>query len=108
MPARALLLQLNLDPSVVNITMIGLMAAIFWLFIIRPQARRQKEQTAFQDAVSKGDRVVTNAGILGRVSKIDKEGGVVTLEVSKNTYLEVTSGSLSRELTEAKYGETKA
>jgi len=104
---RVLFLQLNIDPSLVSPIMIGLMAAIFWLFIIRPQARRQKQQTVFQDEVQKGDRVVTNAGILGKVSKVDSKEGVVTLEVSKGTYLEVTSGSISRELTEAKYGTDK-
>ena len=105
---RTLFLQLNLDPSMVNIVMIGLMAAIFWLFIIRPQARRQKEQSSFQDELKKGDRVITNAGILGRINKIDAEGGVVTLEVGKGTYIEVTAGSISRELTVAKYGKEEA
>ncbi len=101
----ALFLQAPANSTYTSMLMIALMAGIFWLFILRPQARRQKQQTSFQEAVSKGDRVVTSSGILGRVSKVDKENGIVTLEVGKGSYLDFTAGSISRELTEAKYGE---
>ena len=105
----ALLLQESvIPPNLVTPLMFGLMIGIFWLFIIRPQNRRQKQQTNFQEALSKGQRVVTTSGILGRISKLDKEAGTVTLEAGKNTYLELTASSISRELTEAKYGDDAA
>jgi len=88
--------------------MIGLMAAIFWLFILRPQQRRQKQQVSFQEAVKKGDKVVTSSGILGRVTKVDSEEQTITLEVGKGTYLDFTAGSVSRDLTEAKYGAAES
>ncbi len=108
MDFQALFLQLELSPSMTTPVMLGLMLAIFYFFLIRPQAQRQKKQAAFQDAVKKGDNVVTSAGIMGRVSKIDKEGGSVTLEVGKNTYIDFTLGSISHDLTVAKYGETES
>ena len=107
MEFQALFLQLDISPNMTTPIMLGLMLAIFYFFLIRPQAQRQRKQTAFQDAIKKGDKVVTSAGIIGRVSKIDKEEGIITLEAGKNTYLDFTVGSISHDLTVAKYGESE-
>ena len=107
MQASAIFLQAGTSAGYINMIMIALMVGIFYLFILRPQQRRQKEQADFQDTIKKGDQVVTNAGILGRVSKIDKEAGTITLEVSKGNYIDFTTGSMSRDLTLAKYGKDK-
>ena len=101
------LLQSGLSPGLINGGMFALLLVIFYFFLIRPQNQRQKQQVAFQDAIKKGDKVITGSGILGRVSKVDKEEGTVTLEVGKNNYIEMTLGSVSRELTEGKYGSAK-
>ncbi len=66
--------------------------------MIRPQAKRQKEQKLFQDSLDKNKDVVTSSGILGRISKI--EDSIVTLEVSPKVYIRVTKNAISKELTE--------
>lgn len=108
MPPTALFLQTSLDPTVVNIGMFGLLLIVFYFFLIRPQARRQKQQASFESTIAKGQKVVTTSGILGRVSKVDRDTGTVTIEASKGTYLELTNSSISRELTEARYGGADA
>ena len=105
MATRVLFLQLALDPTLINTIMFGLLLIVFYFFLIRPQARRQKQQAAFEEQVRKGQQVVTTSGILGRVSKVDKEAGTVTIEASKGTYLELLASSISRELTEARHGD---
>jgi preprotein translocase subunit YajC len=97
-----LLLQAGAGSS--SILFFGLMLAIFWLFMIRPQMKRQREQRAFQDALSKGTEVVTASGLLGKITKID--GEIVTLEVSPKTYLRVTKNAISKELTQSLYATT--
>ena len=47
------------------------MIAIFWLLIIRPQMKRQKDHQAKIAGVKKGDQVVTAGGLLGKVIKVD-------------------------------------
>jgi len=74
----------------------GLVFLVFWLFMIRPQMKKQKEQRSFSENIAKGDEVVTNSGIVGRVNKI--EGNFVTIESSKS-YIKVLTSSISRELT---------
>ncbi|WP_427964994.1 preprotein translocase subunit YajC [Altererythrobacter sp.] len=47
------------------------MIVIFWIFIIRPQMKRQKEHQAKIGGLKKGDQVVTAGGLVGKVVKVD-------------------------------------
>ena len=84
--------------SWINLILIVSMFLVFWLLMIRPQAKRQKEQKLFQESLDKNKDVVTSSGILGRISKI--EDSIVTLEVSPKVYIRVTKNAISKELTE--------
>lgn len=53
---------------------------VFYFLIIRPQGRRQKEHQSFLTALKRGDEVVTNSGILGRIEGLTDQ--YVTLEVA--------------------------
>ena len=44
--------------------------AIFWFLLIRPQQKRMKEHQAKLAAIGRGDTVITNGGLVGKVSKI--------------------------------------
>ena len=68
-----------------QIGMIGFMVVIFYLLIIRPQRKRQKEHDQMITALNIGDEVATNAGILGKVRKVDDH--YVILKVAENTEL---------------------
>lgn len=80
---------------------LGAMFLIFWLFFIRPQNKKQKEQKNFLAELDKGKEIVTTSGILGRITKIEDE--IVTIEVASKVYLRITKGSVSKEMTEAVY-----
>lgn len=86
-------------PGWVNMVFLVAMIAIFWLFMIRPQQKKQKEQTTFLDALEKGEEVVTASGIIGRINKIEDQ--IVTLEVGVKTYIRVTKNAISKEMTQA-------
>lgn len=75
-----------------------LILAVFYFFIIRPQSQKQKKQNKFIQALEKGDDVVTTSGILGKITKIDDN--IITLEVGQKSYIRITRGAISRELTE--------
>jgi preprotein translocase subunit YajC len=76
-----------------------LMFVVIFFFFIRPQAKKQKEQVKFLEALDKGDEVVTASGLIGRINKI--EGSIVTLAIGEKTFIRVTKGSVSKEMTEA-------
>lgn len=48
------------------------MVVIFWFLIIRPQMKRQKEHQAKVGGLKKGDQVVTQGGLVGKVIKVDE------------------------------------
>lgn len=54
-----------------------LIFVVFWFLMIRPQQKRMKEHRALVSAAKKGDKVVTNGGILGTITKaVDGENDV--------------------------------
>ncbi len=77
--------------------------AVMYFFMIRPQVKRQKEQTAFSTKLDKGQEVVTASGIIGRINKI--EGEIVTLEVDTKTYIRFSKSAISKEMTEQLFGK---
>ena len=63
------------DPSMLII--IGVFAVFMYLFMIRPQQKRQKEHRDLVSSLSKGDEVVLNSGLLGKITKVDENYVVV-------------------------------
>ena len=77
---------------------LGLMIVVFWLFFIRPQAKKAKLQKTFIENLQKGDKVVTIAGIHGSINKVN-EDGTLSLEISPGSYLKIEKSSISQEWT---------
>ena len=77
---------------------LGLMIVVFWLFFIRPQAKKAKQQKTFIDNLQKGDKVVTIAGIHGKVNNLN-EDGTINLEVSPGSYIKIEKSAISMEWT---------
>jgi len=76
-----------------------LIVGVFYFFIIRPQSKMRKEQLTFSDNLEKGAEVVTSSGIIGRINKI--EDHIITLQVDTKTFIRITKGSVSKEMTES-------
>ncbi len=56
------------------------MVAIFYFLLIRPQQKKAKEHKALLDNLKRGDRIITNGGIIGTIVNIDDQ--IVNLEVA--------------------------
>lgn len=74
--------------------------AVFYFFMIRPQAKKAKEQKKFIENMTKGDKIVTIAGIHGKINKVN-EDGTLELEVSPGSYMKIERASISQEWTAA-------
>ncbi len=83
-----------------QLVMLGGIMVVFWFFMIRPQAKKAKEQKKFIDNMQKGDKVVTIAGIHGTISKVN-EDNTIQLEVSPGSYLKIERSSISLEWSQA-------
>jgi preprotein translocase subunit YajC len=78
----------------------GMIILVFWMFFIRPQTKKQKQQKKFIEDMQKGTKIVTIAGIHGTVNKIN-EDGTIQLEVSPGSYIKMEKASISMEMTAA-------
>jgi preprotein translocase subunit YajC len=64
-----------------------LMFVVLWFLMIRPQMKRAKEHKAMVEALAKGDEVVTNGGIIGKVTELGDN--YVRVEIAANTVVAV-------------------
>ena len=62
---------------------------LMYMFLIRPQQKRVKEQQALVRSLAAGDEVLLNSGIHGVVKEVEEESGVVWLEVAQDLELKV-------------------
>lgn len=76
--------------------------AIMWLFMIRPQQKRQKEIRKFQDALTFGSKVVTGGGIYGTVKSIDLVTNKIELEIARGVVITVDKNSVFADVNASK------
>lgn len=66
----------------ITLLMFGGLFVFMYLFIIRPQRKRQKEHQNLVSSLSKGDEVVMTSGLLGKIVKVDDN--YIVLDVGEN------------------------
>jgi preprotein translocase subunit YajC len=79
--------------------MVG-MFVVMYFFMIRPQAKRAKDQKKFGDSLVTDEKVVTTAGIHGRINRAN-EDGTLKIEISHNTFMTIERSAVSMEMTQA-------
>lgn len=76
-----------------SLIMLVVLFALFYFLLIRPQQKRQKEHREMTEKLAKGDEVVTQGGVLGRISKIGD--AFITLEIAEGTEIRVQRASVA-------------
>lgn len=71
-----------------------LIFVIFYVLLILPQRKRQKELKSMQENLKKGDKVLTTGGIWGTITNMGKT--TVTVQISDNTKVKMQRESISR------------
>lgn len=72
-----------------------LIFVVFYFLLIRPQQKRMKDHQAMLNAVRRGDKVVTNGGIIGTVTKVLTEERELQVEIAENVRIRVKQDMLS-------------
>lgn len=91
--------------GMMNMVLFGGIILVFYFFIIRPQAQKQKQQTAFANSLEKGKEVATTSGIIGKINKIEDD--FVFLQIDQKTFIKVFKSAVSKEMTDALTNEVK-
>lgn len=82
------------------------MFLVIYLFMIRPQMRRQKKEKAFQSGISKGSKVITTSGIHGKVVEVNEKDDTVVIETGAGK-IKMERSSISLELSKKLNPEKK-
>ena len=82
------------DPLTSVLIPMLLMLAIFYFFLIRPQAQRAKEHKDRMNSVRRGDTVITSGGMVGRVTKVSDTNDEIEIELADNLKVRVIKSSL--------------
>jgi preprotein translocase subunit YajC len=86
----------DLQSSLMGMLPIVLMFVVLWFVMIRPQMKKAKEHQAMVSALAKGDEVVTQGGLLGRVSKLGDNH--IGLEVAAGVEVQIQRSSVAQVL----------
>lgn len=70
--------------------------AIFWLLLIRPQQKKMKEQQKLLSELVKGDEVVTQSGIVGRITKAGEQ--YLTIEIANGVEVVIQRSAIGTKL----------
>jgi preprotein translocase subunit YajC len=95
-------LPLGAQPSgggqLTMLVMFGLIFVVFYLLMVRPQQKRQREHQKMLDDLQNGDRVMTAGGLIGQVVGIKEADGmrILVLKVAENTKIEVSRGHVQQ------------
>lgn len=95
------LLQAQGGPSAIPqvLIMVG-MVVVMYFFMIRPQAKRAKDQKKFVESMNEGEQIVTTAGIHARINRINPDG-TIQIEVSRGVFMTIERSAISMEMTAA-------
>ena len=79
-----------------ELVVLAMLFGLMYFMMIRPQMKRQKEHRAMVSALAKGDEVVSNGGLAGRVEEVGET--FLTIEIAPNVKVKLQKGAVSQVL----------
>jgi preprotein translocase subunit YajC len=68
---------------------------IMYFLLIRPRQKEQRKHDAMLNALQRGDRILTNGGIYGRIENVREKEGVLVVKVAEGVKVEVARSSVA-------------
>lgn len=75
--------------------LLGVFGLIFYFMLYRPQAKRVKEHKNLIASISKGDEVLTQGGMVGKVTKVTEEKDFIEIALNDSTNIVIQKGAVS-------------
>lgn len=80
-------------PNLIDFLPLIVLFAVFYFLLIRPQTKRVKEHKQMIDSLAKGDEVVTNGGLLGKIIELGDNFAVI--EIAQDVQVKVQRPSIA-------------
>jgi len=75
-----------------------LIIVVFYFFMIRPQMKRQKELRKYREGLKKGDKVITNGGIYGKVAEVKED--FISVEIAENVKVKMDKSAIVMDMSD--------
>tara|TARA_B100002049_G_scaffold191200_1_gene148193 strand:+ start:276 stop:614 length:339 start_codon:yes stop_codon:yes gene_type:complete len=75
--------------------MLAVFGLIFYFLLYRPQAKRVKEHKALVSSLSKGDEVMTQGGLVGRITKVSDDKDFIEIALNETNNIVVQKASIT-------------
>ncbi len=89
-----------------DIILLALFAAAVYSFLILPQQRRFRKRQQLIHELKAGMEVLTYGGLLGTVKEVNRDSGIVTIEVAPGMNLRFIAAAITDEFDAAVYAES--
>ena len=84
-----------------NMVMLVVLVILFYVLLVMPQQKRFKRHKEMVDTLKKGDRVLTAAGFIGTVDKIDSDKGEIVLDLGSGMKVTALRSSIQNKMSDA-------
>ena len=68
---------------------------IMYLFLIRPQQKKLKEHQAMLEALRRGDQIITQGGVVGKIVKVKDDANEVEVEIAKGVNVRIVKSTIA-------------
>lgn len=75
---------------------LGAIVIVFYLFMIRPQMKKAKEQKKYIEELKKGDKILTIGGIYGKIAEI-RDDATMIIEVEDGSKMKISKNAISQD-----------
>ncbi len=77
------------------VIMLLVFGAVFYFMIYRPQAKRVKEHKNLMAALAKGDEVLTQGGLVGKITKVSEDKDFIVISIAEGTEVTVQKAAVN-------------
>ncbi len=78
-----------------DLVMLLLIFGIMYFLLIRPQQKKLKQHAAMLDALRRGDQIITQGGIVGKIVRVKAESNEVEVEIAKDVTVRVVKSTIA-------------
>jgi len=82
--------------NTMSLVMMGAVLVVFYLFMIRPQMKKAKDQKKYLETLKKGDKILTIGGIYGKIVEV-REDATIIMEIEDGSKMKITKNAISND-----------
>ena len=87
------------DSAIPSLIMFGLIFAVMYFFMIRPQIKKQKKESEYRSKLKKGDKIITIGGLHAKITDVKEDTLIIELHAGNTVKIEKSAVSMNGETT---------